>query len=172
VHQSSRWKGKRDIPGRLPGGGNWRLRDLRLKRLGFADYAAYRESEHWQRMRQEALQHARYACEECGSPSQLEVHHHTYVRLGKERPGDLRVLCKEHHSAKHSLAKEEPGAALLAARLAVGMDPVEEAEYEEIKAEWLEERQDDRRDWWRIQFPEEWAEITSDANEPPDEDEG
>ena len=38
-------------------------------------------------------------------------------------------------------------------------------------AEWREERQDYRRDWSRIQFPEEWAEPTRDANESPDEDE-
>lgn len=49
-----------------------------------------------------ALERAGYRCEECGSGSDLEVHHLTYERLGCELPEDLRVLCRRCHETAHA----------------------------------------------------------------------
>lgn len=42
------------------------------------------------------------ACEACGSPDELEVHHITYENLGTEQPQDLVVLCGQCHEGRHT----------------------------------------------------------------------
>ena len=66
-------------------------------------YARYRESEHWKETAAAARKRANYMCQRCGSTSQLEVHHLTYVRLRAELPEDLVVLCHRCHSRSHDL---------------------------------------------------------------------
>ncbi len=47
-------------------------------------------------------------CERCGySSARLEVHHLTYERFGRERLGDLRVLCKTCHDIEGEKRKKE-----------------------------------------------------------------
>ncbi len=60
-------------------------------------YAEYLKSEHWQKMRREALERAGYRCQICNGGFRLEVHHRSYERLGKEHPYDLTVLCNRCH---------------------------------------------------------------------------
>lgn len=71
-----------------------------------AEYEKYLRSEHWQSRRYDALLRAQFQCEGCGMPDylakaayfqDLNVHHRTYSRLGKELDGDLSVLCKRCH---------------------------------------------------------------------------
>jgi hypothetical protein len=64
------------------------------------DYGAYLWSEHWQRVRREAHERAGHRCESCGSPP-FAVHHLTYLRLGCERPEDVRVVCRSCHLRYH-----------------------------------------------------------------------
>lgn len=47
------------------------------------------------------LEQAGFKCENCGSYSDPNVHHITYVRLGHERLEDLKVLCQVCHSRWH-----------------------------------------------------------------------
>jgi len=62
------------------------------------NYRAYLRSPHWRQLRAERLKAAGYRCYECGASGVvLQLHHLTYARLGSERPGDLRVLCKVCH---------------------------------------------------------------------------
>lgn len=60
-------------------------------------YHIYLASEAWQIKRREALSRAHYCCAACGEKRNLEVHHLTYARIFNEEPGDLMVLCGEHH---------------------------------------------------------------------------
>ena len=65
------------------------------------DYRKYIKSDEWQAVRARALRHYRRRCCECGSRDELQVHHRTYVRIGRERMEDLEVLCKWCHMARH-----------------------------------------------------------------------
>lgn len=69
-----------------------------------ADYkAAYLRSIEWQELRKAVLYRDSYACKVCGVTHQLEVHHITYERLGKEELSDLVTICRKHHQQLHDL---------------------------------------------------------------------
>ncbi len=55
----------------------------------------------WKAIREWALERAKYKCERCGATFPLQVHHKTYIRLGKEMPSDLEVLCESCHEKEH-----------------------------------------------------------------------
>jgi hypothetical protein len=61
----------------------------------------YLRSDHWHKVRDNALGRAGYRCEDCGNRYQLHVHHRVY-RLWEEREGDVVVLCKKCHFERHS----------------------------------------------------------------------
>lgn len=60
-------------------------------------YTQYLRSAQWKLKRLDALQHAGYRCARCHSGMNLEVHHHHYTTLGRERVTDLEVLCALCH---------------------------------------------------------------------------
>jgi hypothetical protein len=47
------------------------------------------------------LRDAQWRCGRCGSKRDIEVHHTTYERLGKEWDSDLEVLCVNCHRGEH-----------------------------------------------------------------------
>lgn len=71
-----------------------------LRALPYADYL---QSQHWFRMRRQAVKKARKRCNRCGSKKQLNVHHKTYDRVGCEMLSDLEVLCRSCHAAEHGI---------------------------------------------------------------------
>jgi hypothetical protein len=70
-------------------------------------YAAYLMSPHWQavkaRYRASNLQQS---CIVCANPK-FELHHRTYVRLGRERLSDLIPLCRAHHEKAHAQTEKQ-----------------------------------------------------------------
>ena len=64
-------------------------------------YAEYLRTLHWKRKRQEAFEFHGRQCQECGSTEDLQVHHTTYRRLGRERLKTLQILCKHCHAIRH-----------------------------------------------------------------------
>lgn len=64
-------------------------------------YAVYLQGRHWQHMRGVALEHYGEQCLLCGTTDELDVHHRTYERRGRERLADLTVLCRGCHSRYH-----------------------------------------------------------------------
>lgn len=64
------------------------------------EYCKYIKSKEWAKVRQLILKQ-RKVCEKCGTKSRLHIHHLTYVRLGKELPEDLVVLCRPCHEIAH-----------------------------------------------------------------------
>ena len=65
------------------------------------DYAAYLKSAHWRAKRREALEYHGAQCDQCGTDQNLQVHHKTYARLGREKMKDMQVLCQTHHNELH-----------------------------------------------------------------------
>lgn len=78
----------------------WWLRRI-LYRLYYRHI--YLHSPHWLRFRSEMIEMVGGVCEVqgCASNHILQVHHLFYLRLGKELPSDVRVLCKKHHGLIH-----------------------------------------------------------------------
>lgn len=69
-----------------------------LRRLPYRDYL---RTAHWSRIRELALERARFACSLCPATDRLQVHHRTYVRKGFEQPEDVIVLCADCHGRHH-----------------------------------------------------------------------
>lgn len=69
-------------------------------------YQLYLKTPHWQKLRRKKLKQVNWKCESCKSSieyRQLEVHHLTYIRKGKEKLSDLQVLCSNCHKKAHNL---------------------------------------------------------------------
>lgn len=64
-------------------------------------YQDYLKSDAWRARAEDALLRASHRCQLCYSGERLEVHHRTYIRLGREEPTDLTVLCHSCHSKFH-----------------------------------------------------------------------
>lgn len=67
-------------------------------------YDAYLKSQHWQHMRELAREHYGNSCCLCGAMDDLDVHHRTYERKGRERLSDLILLCRGCHQRFHAKA--------------------------------------------------------------------
>ena len=87
------WLAGHKLPDRL---------DVGDRRVRSTVYTQTMESPAWRRRRALALRRSGHRCQRCGTAVQLDVHHVTYTRLGHERPGDLRVLCRSCHDREHT----------------------------------------------------------------------
>ena len=63
-------------------------------------YEKYLRTGHWRRFRKHAARHLEQRCP-CGARSNLQLHHMTYERLGKERLEDVAWLCGNCHQKLH-----------------------------------------------------------------------
>lgn len=74
----------------------------------YIDYHAYLNTEQWHRLKRQRILFDRLQCAMCGTAKNLQVHHITYERLGREELDDLITLCKECHAKVHEndLAKK------------------------------------------------------------------
>lgn len=68
-----------------------------------SEYYAYLRSPWWRAIRLASLIRAGRKCALCGEKHRLEVHHNTYVRLGREKLSDLVVLCRQCHRRYHGI---------------------------------------------------------------------
>lgn len=78
-------------------------------------YARYIKSDHWRRLRIRAFQFHGRKCLECGSRSELQVHHKSYGTLSNPvrswysvTVDMLEVLCRYCHAARHPDKKQPP----------------------------------------------------------------
>jgi restriction endonuclease Mrr len=88
----------------------------RLQELGRRTYREYLRTPEWRVTRAAALLRAGRCCSlDVTHSSDLEVHHRTYERLGRELASDLVVLCHECHALHHKQfgrPRRDPGAAI------------------------------------------------------------
>lgn len=76
-----------------------------LKNLGFVSYKEYLNSSHWYDFKKQyRAAGCRMNCVLCGI-TPIQLHHHTYVRLGNERLEDVTPLCRPHHIGVHEWLK-------------------------------------------------------------------
>lgn len=79
-----------------------RVREVRLRELGYDNYSAYLKSPAWRDLK------AQYRASDlpqicmCGS-DEVQLHHTTYERVGAERLDDLIPLCRHCHTQAHVL---------------------------------------------------------------------
>lgn len=73
----------------------------RLEALGFDCYDAYLYSDHWSNFKS-SWRHNNHGlgCVLCGDKN-IQLHHHTYERLGSELLTDVTPLCDSHHKQVH-----------------------------------------------------------------------
>ncbi len=77
--------------------------DVDYKRM---PYKQYLNTYHWRITRVAKLSDVGFRCQLCYvRDKSLHVHHRTYLRLGREKPMDLTVLCKECHTLFHKNIK-------------------------------------------------------------------
>lgn len=76
----------------------------RIPDVSSSTYHDYLLSTIWARTRQLAFEFYGRRCCLCNSEDDLNVHHRTYERLGRERLADLVVLCRECHATFHGKA--------------------------------------------------------------------
>jgi 5-methylcytosine-specific restriction endonuclease McrA len=60
-------------------------------------YDGYVRGNKWRNMRRDMFRLRGERCERCGYQHELQLHHKTYERLGRELISDLEVLCKGCH---------------------------------------------------------------------------
>lgn len=70
-------------------------------KLGKEWYKEYLQTDHWQKLREEALKRAGNRCQVCAYRKNLHVHHNTYKNIGNEDIEDLVVLCWKCHKTFH-----------------------------------------------------------------------
>lgn len=82
-----------------------RLFEARAAAMRALPYEAYLQTRHWRELRKQKLEGATN-CQLCGHKPDgpyldYEIHHVTYMRLGREELDDLLVLCKPCHKRHH-----------------------------------------------------------------------
>src|SRR5687768_12923038 len=84
-------------------------------------YLAYLNSPAWRATRNRALRLANWTCQQCGGKRDLQVHHRSYERLGREWDQDLEVVCDDCHREVHIEQGEQGplGVYLKLARVAI-----------------------------------------------------
>ena len=61
------------------------------------NYYEYIKSAEWKSKADAAKERAGGRCQVCNKTGNLNAHHRTYERLGKELPEDITVLCRDCH---------------------------------------------------------------------------
>ncbi|KKN47688.1 hypothetical protein LCGC14_0660110 [marine sediment metagenome] len=70
-------------------------------------YSEYLRTNHWRTTRKRFWNSKlhRKKCYACKEKGQLDVHHKSYKRLGREKLNDFILLCRECHSLAHRLER-------------------------------------------------------------------
>jgi hypothetical protein len=84
---------------------NWRFPDRRTKFS--TKYAEYLRSAHWALLKLNTIIARGMRCERCASLKDIDLHHLTYQRLGRELPQDVLLLCRMCHTKEHLVSSEE-----------------------------------------------------------------
>lgn len=67
------------------------------------NYRKYLRSEKWKKKAKRIKARDKNKCRLCKSTKRLEVHHLTYMNIGKEKDKDLITLCRRCHRIAHDM---------------------------------------------------------------------
>ncbi len=75
----------------------------------YENYSNFIRSNAWRSKRKKFLASKLFTgcCWICGSKNRIQVHHKTYVRIGKEKLNDLVALCENCHNELHDKLSEK-----------------------------------------------------------------
>jgi hypothetical protein len=73
----------------------------KLSKLGYTNYWEYLNSSHWKAFKKAYYTKFPKRCMKCKSITKLNLHHKTYIRLGKENFTDVKCLCENCHEKTH-----------------------------------------------------------------------
>jgi DnaB-like helicase N terminal domain len=82
--------------------------EYRNEPLSTMPYKSYLQTFEWQETRDKALSRALFSCQVCNGGGQLNVHHRSYARRGRELDSDLIVLCVRCHEIFHENGRLAP----------------------------------------------------------------
>ena len=68
-------------------------------------YAEYLKSADWKAKKKRKYAKCNHRCAVCGATERLDVHHMNYRQIYDVKNTDLRILCRECHSAIHRVIK-------------------------------------------------------------------
>ena len=71
------------------------------------EYEKHIKSAQWRNTREQMFKLRGKKCEQCDATIDLELHHKTYERFGREGPKDLQILCKRHHKIADRKREED-----------------------------------------------------------------
>lgn len=78
------------------------LADATTEKYRAMPYEQYLRTVHWRAFRAWILKERGRCCERCEERyGEIDVHHVTYDNLGREKPEDVIVLCRECHDKEH-----------------------------------------------------------------------
>jgi len=83
----------------------------------------------WPIIRECRFRYDNYTCQKCGRKYELQVHHLTYKRFGREELEDLQTLCTRCHNDIHA---EEGDKAT--EKMMLKIRPINKEEWEQRKA--------------------------------------
>lgn len=70
-------------------------------------YFIYLQSDHWIRFKENYYKKHPRICFQCGTNKNIQLHHITYVRMGRERDCDVTPLCDNCHNELHREEKRQ-----------------------------------------------------------------
>ena len=70
------------------------------------EYRQYLLSQHWIIFKRRYYKRHKKGCSRCGSEINVQLHHKTYVRIGRERQSDVIPLCRKCHKKEHLKLKK------------------------------------------------------------------
>ncbi len=80
----------------------WRFRSKKRLTASQRRYQEYLGSEHWEKLRESALERDGRKCAECGKKKRLQVHHKVYQKRWEDgKLEDVETLCSSCHRGKH-----------------------------------------------------------------------
>lgn len=88
-------------------------------------YGRYINSRAWANRRKQYFERYARQCAFCGKRTEIELHHHTYERMGRELDDDMVPLCRDHHQAVHDYHNAHGGTLTAATRAVASLLGVE-----------------------------------------------
>lgn len=79
----------------------YKLRNIRLKEIGYKSYKDYIKSDLWKDIRTKHINHHN-KCDYCNSKYRLNVHHLSYEKIGVYITDHLITLCDDCHTFSHA----------------------------------------------------------------------